>query len=363
MHVCFICVESFAWGKYGGFGRATRIIANGLVKRGVTVSVVVPGRQGQKPVEPLDGFTVYSFPRGRFWSAQRLLRDRDADIYHSSEPSLETWFAQRATPERKHVITVRDPRDFQDWRMEFALPSLNRLQVAANYLYEANALVSRAVRRADAVYATANCLIPKIRRMYRLREEPAFLPTPTAIPPAVRKASTPTVCYMARLDRRKRPEIFLELANEYPDVAFILAGQSRSARYHEKLLRSYRHPSNLEITGFVDPFSSERHSEILGRSWIMVNCATREALPNSFLEASAHRCAILSEVDPDGFASKFGCRVDDGDFRKGLEFLLKGDNWRSRGERGFEHVSRTFESEEAIDRHVEAYERLLGMGD
>lgn len=359
MHICFICVESFAWGKYGGFGRATRNIANGLTKRGVTVSVVVPGRQGQGPMEPLDGFKVYSFPPSSFWLAQRLLRDRNADIYHSSEPSLLTDLAQRARPDRKHVITSRDPRDFQDWWMELVHPSLNRFQVVANYLYEANALVSRAVRRADAVYAAAKCLIPKTRRLYRLQEDPVFLPTPTAVPPVVRKASTPTVCYMARLDRRKRPEIFLELAKEYPDVAFILAGQSRNPRYQEKLLRPYRHLSNLEIAGFVDPFRSERHSEILGRSWIMVNCATREALPNSFLEAGAHRCAILSEVDPDGFASEFGCRVDDGDFRKGFEFLLQGDNWRSRGERGFEHVSRTFESAEAINRHVAAYERLL----
>ena len=360
MHVCFICVELFAWGKYGGFGRATRMIGRELAKRGIKVSAVVPRRREQKPVEQLDGITVFGFSPRRFWSSERLLRDCDADIYHSSEPSLQSYFALRARPNSKHVITVRDPRDLRDWRMEFALPSLNRLQVLSNFLYEANVLVSRAVRRADAVYATAECFIPKIRRMYRLREDPRFLPTPTPVPSEVRKDSTPTVCYMARVDRRKRPELFLELVKEFPDVTFIMAGQSRDAQYYERLLRPYRDSSNLEIMGFVDQFGSDRHSEILSRSWIMINCATRESLSNSFLEAAAHRCAILSQIDPDGFAARFGNRVDNLDFRKGLGFLMENDNWRSRGERGYEHVRGTFETEKAIDCHIEAYERVLG---
>ena len=86
---------------------------------------------------------MFGFSPRRFWSAQRLLRDCDADIYHSSEPSLQTYFAHRARPNRKHVVTVRDPRDLRDWRTEFALPSLNKLQVVSNFLYEANVLVSR----------------------------------------------------------------------------------------------------------------------------------------------------------------------------------------------------------------------------
>ena len=42
MWVCFISLEYFGWGKYGGIGKATRDIASGLAERGVDVSVVVP---------------------------------------------------------------------------------------------------------------------------------------------------------------------------------------------------------------------------------------------------------------------------------------------------------------------------------
>ena len=114
------------------------------------------------------------------------------------------------------------------------------------------------------------------------------------------------------------------------------------------------------MTGFVDQFSSGLHTEILGKSWIIVNTATREALPNSFLEAAAHRCAILSAVDPDGFASQFGYYAACEDFSEGLSRLLEGDTWRARGEKGYEYVRKTFETGIAIDLHLAAYERALG---
>lgn len=61
MRICLISVEIFAWGKYGGFGRATRLIGRELVKRGVEVYAVVPRRNEQRPVEDLDGIRVLGF--------------------------------------------------------------------------------------------------------------------------------------------------------------------------------------------------------------------------------------------------------------------------------------------------------------
>ena len=221
MKVCLISVEIFAWGKYGGFGRATRTIGSELVKRGHQVSVVVPLRQDQKPVEMLDGMTVYGFPPLWPWASSRLFRQCDADVYHSCAPSFSTHLAMRAMPDRAHIVTVRDPRDFSDWKMEFALPSLNRLQVVHNFLYEHSWLVQRAVRRSNAVYAPAQYLIPKIQSLYHLARAPGFLPTPVTIPDQVRKAEQPTVCYIARLDRRKRPTLFLDLARQFPGVTWL----------------------------------------------------------------------------------------------------------------------------------------------
>jgi glycosyltransferase involved in cell wall biosynthesis len=359
MRICLISTEIFAWGKYGGFGRATRLIGRELTKRRVEVFAVVPQRAGQLPVERLDGITVLAFPLLRPLRMLELFRRVDADIYHSCEISLGTWLARRAMPDRRHMITFRDPRDLDDWWLELARPSLNRAQVLVNYLFESSPMLRGSVRRADALYTIAHWLVPKIERMYRPDRQPRFLPTPVVIPPEPVKAAAPTVCYLARLDRRKRPELFLDLAEYFPSVRFVVLGKSRDPRYERGLHRHYGGLANLQLLGMVDQFASATHGRVLGESWIMVNTATREAMPNAFLEAAAHGCAIMSAVDPDGFASRFGYHAARDDFARGLAWLLEGDRWRERGRLARQHVSEQFETSRAIDLHLEAYSALL----
>jgi glycosyltransferase involved in cell wall biosynthesis len=359
MRICLISTEIFAWGKHGGFGRATRMIGGELVKRGVEVFVVVPQRPGQHPVETLDGITVLGFPPLRPQRMLQLFRDVDADVYHSCEISIGTLLAQRAMPDRRHMITFRDPRDWTDWALEFARPSLNRLQVVGNYLFESNPVLRYAVRRADALYTIAEWLVPKVERMYQPRVKPRFLPTPVPIPPEPLKAEQPTVCYVARLDRRKRPDLFLDLAKRFPQVRFLVMGKSRDVAYEMSLRERYGKLPNVEFLGMVDQFASGTHGNVLSGSWIMINTATREAMPNSFLEAAAHGCAIMSFVDPDGFATQFGYHAAKDDFAEGLAWLLEENRWRERGQRAREHVARVFAVDRAIDLHLEVYRSLL----
>ena len=196
--------------------------------------------------------------------------------------------------------------------------------------------------------------------MYGLSTDPRFLPTPVEVPIEVKKAESPTVCYVARLDRRKRPELFMNLARKFPSVEFIAIGKSRDRRWDEYLRKKYAGLSNLKMVGFVDQFNSNLHSDILEKSWILVNTATREGLPNAFLEAAAHRCAILSSLNPDGFSSRFGFHAGKDNFEEGLNYLLGDQRWKEHGEQGFEYVRDKFKLEKAMDCHIDAYKRLLG---
>ena len=358
MRICLISVEIFSWGKYGGFGRATRIIGRELVRRGVSVTAVVPRRKGQAPIEDLDGLRVLSFRSRDLLSASRLYSQADADIYHSQEPSMGTYLAMRAMPERKHIVTFRDPRDTEDWRTELRLPSVSPAQVIANWIYEDNWLVSGAVHRADALFAAAQMIVPKAKAKYHLSSDPEFLPTPVVVPEQIEKASTPTVCFVSRWDKRKRPEIFFELAKSFPEVRFLAAGQSRNREWDEHLRNKYADVPNLEMLGFIDQFKSDELNRILDQSWILVNTAAREGLPNAFIEAAAHGCAILSAVDPDNFASRFGHLVSNDNFVEGLAALLANDTWCKMAASGYAYVKEVFSLGKAIDRHLTIYEQL-----
>lgn len=359
MRVCLICVEIFAWGKYGGFGRSTRMIGKELTGRGIEVIAVVPRRAGQRAVEMLDGIRVLGFESRQPFSAIDLFREADADIYHSQEPSFGTYLAQWAMPDRKHVVTFRDTRDLKDWWIEFKYPSLSRAQVLSNFLYEDNFLVHRAIRKADLCLAASKLLIPKARKKYHLATDPLFMPSPILFLETVQKSERPLVCFVARLDRRKRPQIFLELARQFPEVQFEVVGMGQDKRLDQSLRSEYNDLPNVKFHGFVDQFNSNILLDFLAKSWVLINTSARESLPTTFIEAAGHGCAILSEIDPDGFASNFGYNVTDGDYITGLLMLLQKNIWRTKGQLGMEYARETFSVESSLQSHIQLYESLI----
>jgi len=356
LSVCLIATEIFGWGRYGGFGRCTRMIGSALARRGVDVSVVVPLGDGQRPLEELDGMTVYGYPLYKYISTGRIYRDIDADVYHSEEPSWGTRAALEAAPGRVHVATCQNPRTREDWRLVEGFYPMRRRIFNALFTGE----LKRAVRRLDAVYCQARYTVRKVREMYGLPYDPGFLPNPVEVPCArPSKAADPTVCFLGRLDGEKRPELFFELARRFPDIKFVAMGRAHDGGRDRLLRGRYSGIPNLELAGFK---TGPEKSEILDRSWVIVNTSVSECLPVSFLEAAAHGCAILSFHDPDGFANNFGYHVTEGDLDQGLEFLLGGNRWMERGEAGRAYVSEVHEVGAVTDTHIEAYNALLGGG-
>lgn len=359
MHICFICTEIFAWGKHGGFGRATRIIGKLLAQRGIQTSAVVPRRGDQPRLTELDGIQVYGMETRDWFSAGDFFSRIDADIYHSQEPSFNTYLAQRFQPTKKHLVTFRDTRTLNDWLIELRLPSLSYLQVLGNQVYEDNFLVHRAVRNADGKYGGSHFVARKALKKYRLKTQPELLPTPVAIPDQIEKSDRPLVIFNSRWDPRKRPEIFFNLARHFPSVKFLAIGKSRTPGRDEMLREEYSDLTNLEFVGFIDQFDNQRLTSLLNQSWILVNTAAREGLPNSFFEGAASKCAILSAVDPDAFASEYGYHAKDDDFVYGLNYLLQEGRWKVQGQKGYEYVKNLYAEDIAIDQHIKIYQDLL----
>ena len=360
MRACLICAEFFGWGTRGGFGYATRIVGRELVKQGLEVHAVVPRPAGKSETElELDGVRIIGIERRDLLSAKHVFRDLAADLYHSQQPSLLSAFAQQAVPDTVHLATLRDPRSARDWWTEFNHPTISRPQVLNTWAFYENPMARQAIRRMHGLYVPADFLAEKAQRLYGLGQAPGLLPTPVGMPEAVTKDEMPTICFVGRWDRIKRPELFFDLAERTPEARFLAIGKAHNSAYEEELRRRYSQVPNLHLVGYIDQFSSDRLSEYLGRSWILVNTSAKEALPNTFVEACAHRCAIVAPVNPDGFASRFGRHVTDGDYGRAIRELLDGGEWRRRGMAGFDYVRERNALERAARLHVDAYGRHL----
>ena len=185
-HICILSSQYFGWGIYGGFGSMSRKLAESLVQAGYPVSVIVPRRDGQRPVENIQGVEVQSFAPLNIAEACRLIRSSAADIFHSQDPTLLTYLAQRLSPGRTHLVTCRDPRDWKDWLTEFRYAtSLRRALLPFNYVTESGPLISQSVRNAQGVFCPAQCLKHKIKQLYGLNDQPDLLPNLIDVPGSI----------------------------------------------------------------------------------------------------------------------------------------------------------------------------------
>lgn len=361
MRVCLICNQIAAWGKIGGFGSMARMIGRNLVQRGVEVCVVCRRRGGQRREETLDGMRVIGLNAWQTLTSKSVFADVNADVFHSQEPTIGTWLAQRAMPRARHVVTCIDPRDKGDWRVEFKHSTLKRkLVYPIQRYYEDGRRVQAAVRAADGVFCQARFIIPKVVEMYKLRRPPQFLPNPIDVPDHLpRKAQRPTCAFVGRFDRRKRPELFFECVRENPGVQFVAVGRAHDQGYDDRLRRAFGHLRNLELTGYIDPFETNKLQELYARSWVLVNTAAREGLPATFLEACAQGCALLAMVDPDGMTTRFGMRAEEGRFGDALKHLLDNRRWEPLGAAGYDYVRDTYSVRRAVDLHLRVYEEVL----
>jgi glycosyltransferase involved in cell wall biosynthesis len=349
LRVCLIAPGLYAWGSHNTTGRAARVIGRELARRGVKVSAVIPRRHGQRDLEQMDGITVHAYQQESPWSAAALCRACDADVYHSFDPMVFTAAAGAMQRGRRHIVTIRAPHE---WLREFR--GGNRSDVAAAWLLTANPLVWLAVHRADALLCSSDDLVPSVRAKYRVKDA-QFIPTPVSIPRRVQKGKSPTICFMGGWDRHRRPELFFDLARRYPSATFIAVGKARDRHHDATLRREYGSLPNLEFTGLIDPFHSDALSNILAESWILVQTGARRGVPDACVEAAAHRCAILSDADPDGFATRFGHHAADGDIATGLDALLTDDSWRRLGEQGCEWVRENYETDRVMAKLMSIY--------
>ena len=115
------------------------------------------------------------------------------------------------------------------------------------------------------------------------------------------RAEQPTVLFVGRFDPVKRPWIVHEIARRMPDIRFKMAGATQLKG--PGAWNPHPTPPNVTYLGLID---GEAKAAAFSRAWVLLNTSIHEGLPITFQEALAFGVPIVSALDPDEVASRFG---------------------------------------------------------
>jgi len=125
------------------------------------------------------------------------------------------------------------------------------------------------------------------------------------------------ILWIARCDKWKQPELFIDLANRNNKMHFIMiCPPNRDLDYYTQIKQKAMKLSNCEFIEFV-PY--ERVWEYFQHAYLFVNTSVHEGFPHTFIQAFMCSVPVLSLcVNPDDILMKYNCGIYcNGDF----EFL------------------------------------------
>ena len=145
------------------------------------------------------------------------------------------------------------------------------------------------------------------------------------------------VLWVARCERWKRPQAFVELALAFPAVRFVMICPPAASEpgYLGEIAAAAAAAPNLELRGIVPYPEVER---LFGEALAFVNTSQSEGFPNTFVQAWKHGTPVISlEVDPDGIIERHDlgavCGGDAQRLRRELGALLADEEARRRRSR------------------------------
>ncbi len=370
LKVTLVSNEFFIWDRHGGFGAFTRKLARELVKQGVDVELLMEYYNHREQPLPgdstvVDGVVIRSLPVNlKNLSMHRNLCRTDTDIIHSECDPFSTYFVFRSNPTAPKVVTIQDLRSVQERKrltmespsVEWGMPNLRQIPKSILVWHFAK----DNLKKANIVSIQARLLERKVRSVLNYHKPVWYLPNFVDIPdPAVLKKSVePTVIFLGRLEPIKNPELMFEVAKRAPNINFYVLGKTMYEVRDRNLRKIAKRIPNLQLLGHD---SGNLKEELLCKAWVLINTSYYECLPVSFLEALAHKCALLSMHDPDGYTSKFGVRCEDdvASLCRGLRWLIEKQRWYEFGKLGYEYIKVHHETQKCVSDHINLYNRLL----
>jgi glycosyltransferase involved in cell wall biosynthesis len=302
----------------GGAERQATLLATGLAQGGLRVAHIVLPVEERKPdlgpnltlverplVTTKRGPQVRLRQVARIWSA---LAKADADVYVFRHGLPAVGIAALFCRLRRRKLIFAASSDL-DFTFGFFVGRRPELRLYKFGIKSADAVVIQ-TRQQEGL---ARESFPGLRIV---REIPSF-----AEPAAPSNATPEAFLWVGRLDRSKRPLLFVELAEAVPEARFWMIarpldperaggspdGTGPDLELEREVGERAARLSNLELL----PLRPHREAmELVERSVAVVNTGPVEGMPNVFLEGWARGVPALTyEFDPDGRIERDGLGV------------------------------------------------------
>lgn len=113
-----------------------------------------------------------------------------------------------------------------------------------------------------------------------------------------------SILWVARLNQWKQPEVFLNLAKQFPEKKFIMiAPVSGDELYSKEIGMCAKRIGNLT---YIKGLPFQETEKYFAKSAVFVNTSKYEGFPNTFVQALMYNVPILSlAVNPDRFLDKY----------------------------------------------------------
>jgi glycosyltransferase involved in cell wall biosynthesis len=250
------------------------------------------------------GHTKWHRQFGHFWDYFRLrraLREFAPDVIYQRVACAYTGICA-GYAEEAGIPMIWHVAHENDCRTPLPLAQLLRRPHAV----VESRLTHRGIRGADTIVAQTNDQVELLRQNLGIVAD-QVIRNFHALPDAMVKNTDPVkVIWIANLKPSKRPELFLEIAqqlNDCPGVEFVMVGQpyqvdSLRQNFEQKL----QHNANVSFLGAQ---SQDAVNALLDQAHLLVNTSKGEGFSNTFIQAWMRSVPVLTMgVNPDGILNE-----------------------------------------------------------
>ncbi|MBI1798830.1 MAG: glycosyltransferase family 4 protein [Candidatus Eisenbacteria bacterium] len=338
-------------------------LARGLQARGFDVSIVTcdfgqPERLVIDGILVLRSFRLVSpIPVVRFFHPRltrsiAALRRADAEVYYVNGSGVPSGITFDMARSRRAGFVLHVASDYE------VIASLPRQPSILDRVW-----YRRALKQADLRIAQTEAQGRSLRLEFGLDSQ--VLHNVVEIPAhAVDSGQDGTVVWLGTYKDIKRPQWFTDLAREFPDRRFVMAGvippPPLTREHWGRAQEAANRTPNLSVRGFVDPTGI---AELFAGASLLVHTSPVEGFSNVMLEAWSCGLPTVSAVDPDALVTRQGLGALVSEYpqlvREVGRLLSDPEARRAAGARARSYVTSNHAPDMIYDRLSEILDRVV----